>query len=127
MRQARLTQLSEEIQESLARAEALGETGNVDGSQACVANTERLKVRPRCCQLPGLCWHSHTANSVLGLGMLGHRVWVSLVLKLLPELICSCAAIPAGQGCIHLQLQYTVSGLHSSNLHFSQKPGLREI
>ena len=43
--QARLAQFSDEIQESLAQAEALGETGNVDGAQACVANTERLKVR----------------------------------------------------------------------------------
>ena len=42
--QARLAQLAGEIQESVLRAEVLGEQGNVDGAQAAVLISERLNV-----------------------------------------------------------------------------------
>lgn len=44
MLQAKLNQLTDEIQESITQAEVLGEQGNVDAAQAAAAKTERLKV-----------------------------------------------------------------------------------
>ncbi|KAK9804143.1 hypothetical protein WJX73_004648 [Symbiochloris irregularis] len=43
--QAKLTRLNDEIQESVAQAEAMAEQGDVDGAQAAVAQTDRLKTQ----------------------------------------------------------------------------------
>ena len=42
--QARLSDLTDQIQESTTQAEVMGEQGDVDAAQAAAQKTERLKV-----------------------------------------------------------------------------------